>query len=139
MKILDIIVTEDFEFDGNSTASEPKSFSAGVMSVSDLNSLQIRTLKRLSSRAVDIETASDKEVDLIMELIELGLVDNDGELTPSGQEAIEAPSTNVDIAPKIAGSEIEDIGGDPEFEDNDDDMNDIDFSIPRGRGNTADM
>ena len=127
MKILDIIVTEDFEFDGNPTMSEPKSFSAGAMSVSDLNSLQIRTLKRLSTGAVDIETASNKEVDLIMELIELGLVDNDGELTPSGQEAIEVPSTNVDIAPAIAGdNEIDDVGGVPDFEnDDDDDMSDI--------------
>ncbi len=119
MKILELLINEDFDFE---VGGEGKGFVANNISVSDLNSLQLRTLKRLQDGVVDIESASDKELDLIMELIELGLVDDDGKLTDSGLEAIETPA-NTDS--EYRTSEVPDDLADLS---NPDDVNsDIDF------------
>ena len=107
MKILDLLIKENFGFE-----SEPDvtGFSAGKISVSDLNSLQLRSLNRLKDGVVDIETASEKELDLIMELIELGLVDDDGKLTDAGLEAVESPAdTNSQYRTSEVPDELADL------------------------------
>lgn len=99
MRILDVLISENFNFDDNDVTG----FTAPKMSVSDLNSLQLRTLDRVKTGQVDIETASDKELDIIMDLIELGLIDDDGNITDAGNEAVEddsqyriAPDSDID-------------------------------------------
>lgn len=99
MRILDVLISENFDFDDGDVTG----FAAPKISVSDLNSLQLRTLNRVKTGQVDIETASDKELDIIMDLIELGLIDDDGNVTDAGNEAVEddsqyriSPNTDVD-------------------------------------------
>lgn len=124
MKILELLIRENFDFEiGQGERDGGSSFSAGNISVSDLNSLQLRTLKRLQDGTVNIESASDKELDLIMELIEIGLVDDDGRLTDSGLEAIEAPAdTNSqyrtsEVPDELADLRNPDVNSDIEFKD----------------------
>lgn len=128
MKILEILVKENFDFGDD---AEVKGFSAPKISVSDLNSLQLRTLNRLKDGVVDLDTASDKELEIIMDLIDLGLVDADGNVTDAGTEAGEKPDLNV----QFGGEDEEelDLSGieDDDFEDYDND--DIDFNIGMNR------
>ena len=131
MKILEILVKENFDFGDD---AEVKGFSAPKISVSDLNSLQLRTLNRLKDGVVDLDSASDKELEIIMDLIDLGLVDADGNVTDAGTEASEKPDLNVQFGGKdeedeeeLDPSSIED----DDFEDYDND--DIDFNIGMGR------
>ncbi len=131
MKILEILVKENFDFGDD---AEVKGFSAPKISVSDLNSLQLRTLNRLKDGVVDLDSASDKELEIIMDLIDLGLVDADGNVTDAGTEASEKPDLNVQFGGKDEEDEEElDLSSieDDDFEDYDND--DIDFNIGMDR------
>ena len=132
MNILDILVKENFDFGEN---EEVRGFSAPKISVSDLNSLQLRTLNRLKDGVVDLDSASDKELEIIMDLIDLGLVDADGNVTDSGLEANADPDLNIKY--NDADDEQIDVGDvdADEFDEFDDvdDSDDIDFSIGRNR------
>lgn len=131
MKILEILVKENFDFGDD---AEVKGFSAPKISVSDLNSLQLRTLNRLKDGVVDLDSASDKELEIIMDLIDLGLVDADGNVTDAGIEASEKPDLNVQFGGKDQEDEEElDLSSieDDDFEDYDND--DIDFNIGMDR------
>lgn len=114
MKILNLLIKENFEFDDSG-----KAFTAPAISVSELNSLQLRTLKRLRDGLVDLDSASDKELEIIMDLIEIGLVDVDGNVNGSGDEASEP----ADLSSKYRTSdtsELDNIAGDDEpYEDED--------------------
>jgi hypothetical protein len=63
----------------------------------DLNTLQIRTLKRIASGQVDVDTASEKEYDIMADLHDLGLLDDEYNLSQSGDKAVK-------IADKLGGS-----------------------------------
>lgn len=131
MKILDILLTEDFDFEGD--VDTAKGFTAPAISVSDLNSLQLRTLKRVDSGLVDIESANEKELDIILDLIDLGLIDEEGNLTDAGRQAIEsdtATSSNDNAMNSDKEREDQDIDGDDtsfvdDDEYDDDDQDDI--------------
>lgn len=125
MKILDVLVKENFDSQIGRSSILPSS----TMAVSELKSLQLRTLGRLKDGVVDMETATDKEMDIIMDLIYLGLVDHDGNVTDAGQEATETPDLNAEyrVSPDSVET-VDDVGAvDDEFEDNDDDV--IDFNL----------
>ena len=112
MKILNLL-KENFEFDDSG-----KSFSAPKLSVSDLNSLQMRTLKRLRDGVVDLESASNKELDIILDLIELRLVDVEGNVNASGDEM----SQPADLDSKYRTSdtsELDNVQGDDSYEEDD--------------------
>lgn len=128
MKILEILVKENFDFGDD---AKVKGFSAPKISVSDLNSLQLRTLNRLKDGVVDLDSASDKELEIIMDLIDLGLVDADGNVTDAGTEAGEEPDLNVQFGGEDEEElDLSGIEGD-DFED--DDVDDIDFNIGMNR------
>ena len=81
MRIEQLLIVEDFNFDSEGhriAPSTPSNVPAIKIAPSDLNSLQIRTINRLKNGQVDIETASNKELAVIYDLIDLGLVDSDG-------------------------------------------------------------
>lgn len=140
MKILEILVKENFDFGDD---AEVKGFSAPKISVSDLNTLQLRTLNRLKNGVVDLDSASDKELEIIMDLIDLGLVDVDGnvtddtddtddtDVTDTGTKASEKPESNV----QFGGEDEEELDlssiEDDDFEDYGND--DIDFNIGMNR------
>lgn len=63
----------------------------------DLNTLQVRTLQRIADGQVDVDSANDNEYDIMADLAELGLLDQEYQLTKSGQNA-------VAIAKKLGGS-----------------------------------
>lgn len=115
MKILNLLIKENFEFDDSG-----KAFSAPKISVSELDSLQMRTLKRLRDGVVDLESASDKELDIIMDLIELGLVDVDGNVNASGDEM--SQPADLDSRYRTSDtSELDNVQGDGDdpYEDED--------------------
>ena len=70
---------------------------ATSLKYSDLNTLQIRTLQRIADGLVDVDSANDKEYDIIADLHDLGLLDDDYALTQRGQNA-------VAISKKLGGS-----------------------------------
>lgn len=133
MKILNLLELDDFQFNGSVTPSENSDnatgFKAPAISVSDLNSLQLRTLNRLKTNTIDLEHASDKELGIIMDLIDIGLVDSDGNVTDAGREAADPPNFNVDIrgqtpTPSVeAGTDDADFGIEDEYEGDYDDFN----------------
>lgn len=122
MKIQELLITEKFDFDNDTDTTTGTGFKAPKISVADLNSLQINTLNRLKDGRVSIDSASEKELDVIMDLIDIGLVDAEGNVTDSGEEAADAPNLNVDVVDgkavdfESSGEEISDI----DFDDNED-------------------
>lgn len=127
MKILDILVKENFDF------AEPRAATtvqqSPLLSVSDLNSLQVRTLKRLRDGVIDMDTVSDKEFDIVMDLIDMGLVDSDGNVTVSGTDVSDKP-----VATRTAiGGEDDELSVDG-VDDGENDLEDtIDFDIGKTR------
>jgi hypothetical protein len=95
------------------------------ISVSDLNSLQLRTLSRLKNKTVDLEDAEEKELDIIMDLIDLGFVDRDGNVTDAGKEAVKKPDTKTKVKVDTHSSKDED-------NDNDDELETHDVGVSRG-------
>ncbi len=89
MKIQNIL-SEDFQAQ---VAANP----APKIKFSDLNSLQVRVLQRMADGTLDVDNAKDTEYDIMADLAELGLLDQDYQLTKAGQKA-------VDIAQKLGGS-----------------------------------
>lgn len=131
MRILDLL-KENFnlDLDDDGDTAGVTGFTAPKISVSDLNSLQLRTLNRLRDGIIDMESASDKEMDIIIDLIEIGLVDADGNVTDAGQEAGEEPSTNVKLDTEV---DVGDVGGDDSFDFEDDGEDEISFDLGRKR------
>lgn len=126
MKISNLLLKENFEFDDSG-----KVFTAPKISVSDLNSLQMRTLKRLHDGIVDLDSASDKESEIIMDLIELGLVDVDGNVNASGDEL----SQPADLNSKYHTSDTSEIDDNGSEDDDYDDYEDDDPLSPMNRRN----
>lgn len=129
MKIQNILIAETFDFGETEVgdASDVTPFKAPKISVSDLDSLQLNTLHRLRDGRVTIDSANDRELDIIMDLIEIGLVDADGNITDSGQEAGEVPDINKEIEVPADDSEQVELPDDEYYDDNED----IDFSIDK--------
>ena len=63
----------------------------------DLNTLQVRTLQRIADGQVDVDSANENEYDIMTDLAELGLLDQEYQLTKRGQNA-------VNIAKQLGGS-----------------------------------
>lgn len=70
---------------------------ASALSFNDLNTLQVRTLQRIASGEVDVDTADEKEYDIMADLAELGLLDDEYALSERGAKA-------VAIAKRLGGS-----------------------------------
>lgn len=89
MKIQNIL-SEDFQ---TQVASTP----APKIKFSDLNTLQVRVLQRMADGILNVDNAKESEYDIMSDLAELGLLDQEYELTKAGLKA-------VDIAKKLGGS-----------------------------------
>lgn len=89
MKIQNIL-SEDFQAQVAATPAPKIKFS-------DLDTLQVRVLQKLADGSIDVDTAKDSEYDIMADLAELGLLDQDYQLTKAGQKA-------VAIAQKLGGS-----------------------------------
>lgn len=89
MKIQNIL-SEDFQAQVAATPAPKIKFS-------DLNSLQVGILQRMADGSVTIDNATDKQYDIMADLAELGLLDQEYQLTKAGQKA-------VAIAQKLGGS-----------------------------------
>lgn len=50
------------------------------LSLNDLNSLQRRTYNRIANGEVNIDTADERELNVILDLIELGVLDHEGDI-----------------------------------------------------------
>jgi hypothetical protein len=89
MKIQNIL-SEDFEAQVAATPAPKIKFN-------DLNSLQVGILQRMADGSVTVDNATDKQYDIMADLAELGLLDQEYQLTKAGQKA-------VAIAQKLGGS-----------------------------------
>lgn len=89
MKIQNILA-EDF-------GGAPAAPATPSIKFKDLNTLQVRTLQRMADGQVDVDSANENEYDIMADLVELGLLDQEYQLTKAGQNA-------VAIAKKIGGS-----------------------------------
>lgn len=67
------------------------------LSFKDLNSLQVGILTRMADGRLDVDTAKESEYDIMTDLVDLGLLTSEYELSPAGQKA-------VAIAKKVGGS-----------------------------------
>ncbi len=63
----------------------------------DLSTQQVRTLQRIADGVIDVDSADEKEYDIIADLHELGLLDDEYALTKRGLAAVQ-------IAKKLGGS-----------------------------------
>lgn len=70
---------------------------APTVTFNDLNTLQVRTLLRIANGEVDVDSASEKEYDIMTDLVDLGLLDQEYQLSQRGSNA-------VLIAKKLGGS-----------------------------------
>lgn len=70
---------------------------APSISFNDLNTLQVRTLTRIANGEVDVDSADEKEYDIMSDLVELGLLDAEYQLAQRGMNA-------VALAKKLGGS-----------------------------------
>lgn len=90
MKILDILVKENFDFDdsGRMSDGDGTGFLGQKASISDLSSLDLRTLNRLKDGIITIDDASDSELERIMDLQAQGFIsiDDDGNVTFSDDD-----------------------------------------------------
>lgn len=84
------ILSEDFQAQVAATPAPKIKFS-------DLDTLQVRVLQKIADGSLDVDTAKDSEYDIMADLAELGLLDQDYQLTKAGQKA-------VAIAQKLGGS-----------------------------------
>jgi hypothetical protein len=84
------ILSEDFQAQVASTPAPKIKFS-------DLDTLQVRVLQKLADGSLDVDTAKDSEYNIMADLAELGLLDQEYQLTKAGQKA-------VAIAQKLGGS-----------------------------------
>lgn len=108
---------------------EPVDFKAPQIDVSleNLTSLQVRTLNRISSGLVTIDTASDKEFEIMQELEGLGLLDSEYDLSElgnnvlSGAQNAQVTSTRSSVADAMVDVDLEDDEEDDEFEELDQD------------------
>ena len=94
MKILDILIKENFSFDDAGRMSDRDDgtgFLGPKASISDLSSLELRTLHRLKDGVITIDDASDVELERIMDLQAQGFIsiDDDGNVTFSDDEVTE--------------------------------------------------
>lgn len=89
MKIQNIL-SEDFQAQVAATPAPKIKFS-------DLDTLQVRVLQKLADGSLDVDAAKDSEYDIMADLAELGLLDQEYQLTKAGQKA-------VAIAQKLGGS-----------------------------------
>lgn len=84
------ILSEEFQAQAATTAAPKIKFS-------DLDTLQVRVLQRMADGILNVENAKENEYDIMADLAEMGLLDQEYELTRAGQKA-------VDIAKQIGGS-----------------------------------
>ncbi|QDJ96460.1 hypothetical protein Xoosp13_274 [Xanthomonas phage Xoo-sp13] len=63
----------------------------------DLSAAQVGTLKRIASGAIDVDSASDSDYDTMVELADLGLLDQEYNVNERGQKVIA-------IAKRLGGS-----------------------------------
>jgi hypothetical protein len=84
------ILSEDFQAQVAATPAPKIKFS-------DLDTLQVRVLQKIADGSLDVDTAKDSEYDIMADLAELGLLDQEYQLTKAGQKA-------VAIAQKLGGS-----------------------------------
>ena len=69
----------------------------------DLNSLQVGLLLKIANGEVDVDSANEKQFDIMSDMVEMGLLTRDYDLSPSGAKAVE-------IAQKTGGSaELADV------------------------------
>lgn len=82
------------------------------LALNDLDSLQRRTYRRVLNGDVNIDTAEGRELDTILDLIDLGILNQDGEVTSeldSEFESTDGYRTSADDDLELDGIEFDDF------------------------------
>lgn len=94
-----------------------------VVTLADLNTLQLRTLKRIAGGAVTVDTASDREFEVMDDLHAMGVLDDEYELSEIGHGLLNAKSepeslsSSMNDKDTIDADHVDDIAPDDEFEE----------------------
>jgi hypothetical protein len=116
---------------------EPVEYTAPSIDVSleDLTSLQVRTLNRISNGLVTVDTASDKEFEIMQELEGLGLLDSEYEISELGTNVLSGAkdagvtSTQSSVSDAMVDVDLED----DELPEDDDEFEELDQDEPASR------
>lgn len=84
---LNQILTENFDFELTDDTTDPTS--SIDISFSDLSPQQVGVLQRMESGDLDYDLASDKDMDIMDELRDLGLLDQEWELSREGRACVQ--------------------------------------------------
>lgn len=127
MKIRNILENIDAFIKDPVDDAEPVSYQKQKLDVtlSDLNSLQMRTLQRIASGAVTVDTASDREFEVMEDLHALGVLDDNYEISDVGHGLLSNASEPESLSKTMNNDVIDDesddvIVSDDEFEEIDD-------------------
>lgn len=106
------------------------------ISPNQLNTLQLRTYNRIRHNEVDIDSADDRELEIILDLIDLGVLDYNGDIVSDVGDGDDTFDTDADFTGDgSSDDEFARDGSDVEFDsyvpDDDDEYSndDIDFSV----------
>jgi hypothetical protein len=98
-----------------------------VISPNEMNTLERRTYERIKNGKVNIDTADDREIEIILDLIDLGVLDQDGNIVQDGNDMVsdferELPDDNTEL--EFNDSEFD-------LDDDSSENSDIDFTLFR--------
>lgn len=117
MKILNILNEQFGEFDDgmDDGQGKPRELAFPLVrpsfSVNDLTIGQVSVIKRLSNGSLNVETASDKDLEVINDLTDLEILDDDVEFTELGNKIVSIITKNGGSAQtKIAGMRDRKLG-----------------------------
>lgn len=101
-----------------------QTYSIGDVRISpnELDTLQLRTYNRIKGGEVDLDTADEKELDIIFDLIDLGVLDQDGNIIDDASEFNDEVSSD-DFSFDVSDEDSEDLGDvELDFQDDNDDI-----------------
>lgn len=101
------------------------------ISPNELDTLQLRTYNRIKDGKVSLDNADERELNIILDLIDLGVLDIDGNIVDIVDN--ESPTSKEDVIQFDVGDDFDMNSDDFDFEDFDDsdDSDDIVFSVNR--------
>lgn len=108
MKIRNILENIDAMVNGPSDA-EPIAYQKKTFDVTmaDLNTLQLRTLERIANGLVTVDTASDREFEVMEDLHALGVLNDEYELSDIGRNLLNSDQNSDDLSSAMADVDIE--------------------------------
>ncbi len=101
-----------------------------VISPNEMNTLERRTYERIKNGKVNIDTADDREIEIILDLIDLGVLDQDGNIVHDDSAYTKLDNERERSFVDGTEEEFDDSEFNLEYDDSDENS-DIDFTLFR--------